>query len=199
MGDQAPQTTAAHHPRPPGRRAVRVGATMLVGSLVLIGLCLAYGLHFATWAGDAEVFEMPGSVTKELEEGSAAVYTEVHGGVQIAPPERDYTVTGPGEVDVIVYGFFSDPSQIRVDGTVYELAAKLEVPQDGTYEVTVADDEYREPTTAVLGRYTGSHNWRFLMILAANFFGLVGVAGLVVLLVGLVRRRRGRRTAAPAG
>jgi len=168
---------------------------MTVSALVIV-LGIAAVLLFSKRAGNAELFEIPGGISKELTQGNWAVYTEVVGGGQRAPREDAYTVNGPGEVDVIVYGFYADISEITLDGTTYELAAKLIVPADGTYEIEVARQEFDPEGTepAVLGRYTDSTSWVFFMILLGTLFFLIGLVGLVVLLVGLVLRRRGRRT-----
>jgi hypothetical protein len=172
---------------------------MVVATLAIAGSVAAWLLFGGTDSDGAEVFSMPGSVTADLTEGDWALYSEEVGGSQHVAYPDDVTVDGPGEVEVEqTFGFYSDTTTIDVDGTAYTVFARLDVPEDGSYDVTIVDDTADGETPVVIGQYPNHDVLAIAIIVVVLGSMLIGAAGLVVLIVGLVMRTRGRRATAPA-
>ncbi|MCB0895214.1 MAG: hypothetical protein H6529_14290 [Nocardioides sp.] len=185
-------STTAAHPRP-GRRTITTGLVMMgVAAFAIAAAVTSWLVLGGPSSDDAVVFEMPGSATAELTAGDWGLYSqEVDGSQHVAQPS-DITFTGPGDVTVeSTYGFFSDDTSIDVDGTSYVVFARLDVPADGTYDVDIANAS--ADTTVVLGHYTTDDTLGWVVVVAVLGGVLLGGAGFVTLVVGLVLRARGRR------
>ncbi|MCW2791705.1 MAG: hypothetical protein JWO76_803 [Nocardioides sp.] len=167
---------------------------MVLAALV-IAAALVWWKLLGAHTGEAEVFEMPGAVSKELGAGEWALYSEEVGGSQRVANEDEITVEGPADVAVAgTSGFVSDLSEIDVDGTTYDVFARMRIDEAGTYVVTIAGDTTAGTTPVVLGPYTDSDGRSLVTGVVVVLAVLLGGLGLLVLVVGLVLRARGRRT-----
>ena len=177
----------------PGRRTILAGiVAMVVAAAAICAAVVAWLVLGGTDNDDAVVFEMPGSTTAELSEGEWALYSQEIAGTQHVAQADDISVTGPGDVGVeSTFGFFSDDTSIEVDGTTYVVFARLTVPADGSYEVDIADATAGTPV--VLGHYPTGETLIWVVFLTVLGGMLLGTAGFVTLVVGVVLRIRGRR------
>lgn len=183
--------------RRPGRRTIVAGGTLLVAAVVAIGGAV---LAWQVWGGPssdgAVAFEMPGSTTADLTAGDWALYSEEVDGTQHVAYPRDISVTGPGDVGVeSAIGFYEDTTSVELDGTTYQVFARLDVPTDGSYDVTVRSASER--TTAVIGHYETDDTLGWVVVLTVVGAILLMLAGVVTLGTGLVLRARGRQAASP--
>lgn len=189
--------SATARPRRPGRRPIVAGVVMMVvAATAMVGAFLAWAFLGGPDSDGAVVFEMPGSTSATMTEGDWALYSQEVDGTQQVAYVDDITVTGPEEVGVeSTVGFFEDTTSITVDGTDYQVFARLDVPTDGTYDVAIT--EASATTTVVLGQYTTDDNLALVVLGVVVGGVLLGAAGFVTLVVGLILRSRGRQGAAP--
>ena len=188
-------------PRPgvrPGRRTLRAGLVLMVLAAVAIGGSITAWLALSgPSSDDAVVFEMPGSVTADLSAGEWALYSQEVDGTQKVAYGNQVSVEGPGEVTPDeTFGFYSDTTTIDVDGTSYTVFVRLDVPTDGSYRITVADGATDPGTPVVLGHYDRDETLGLVVVLGILAGALLGAAGLVTSIVGLVLRGSGRRRTA---
>ena len=184
-------STAAATARP-GRRTMLAGViAMVVAALAIIAAVVSWQVFSGTSTEGAVVFEMPGSTSADLTAGEWALYSLEVGGSQPVADSGDISVTGPGEVAVEnTYGFFADDTSIEVDGTTYVVFARLDVPADGSYEVAITD---ANDSPVVLGHYPTGEALIWTVFVAVLGGILLGTAGFVTLIVGVVLRIRGKR------
>ena len=185
--------SATTHPR-----ALRAGIVMMVAAAVAIAGSIVGWLVLAGPSDDdAVVFEMPGAVTTELTAGRWALYSEEVGGRQKVAYRDQVAIDGPGEVTTEErFGIRGDPTTIGVDGTTYHVFLRLDVPADGSYRIAVADGSRDPGTPVVVGHYDDDGGLAVVVILGVLGGMLLGAAGLVTAIVGLVLRSRGRRPVA---
>lgn len=179
-------------------RTLKVGiALMVVATLAIVGSVVTWILFMGPSSDGAQVFRMPGSTTVDLSEGTWGLYSQEIGGTQDVANVDNVTVEGPGEVAVeSTYGFFSDETSVDVDGTTYTVFMRMEVPADGTYDVSVGSDYLEEPVPVVVAQYTTDDALAYTLIFVIAGSMLLGTAGLVTTVVGVILRVRGRRAAA---
>ncbi len=165
-----------------------VGVVMCIASLAIIGV------HFADAIGQSDTFVTPGAARLHLSAGNLVVYQEVSSGFgTFSSP----TLT-PGEVSVVGPGGSSLPTSttfvgtVTVNGVTYVAAVGFSVPSSGTYVVEVRGSAGRVAVGPSLGDLVRQVlGW----IIAALAGLLTGIAGIVLLIVGVVRRKRARRAA----
>lgn len=177
--------------------ALKLGLVLTVFAALTIAASITTGLLFVGPSNDgAEVFEIPGSVTVDMTEGTWGLY-DVDGAPYIRAD--DVAIDGPGDVTAErAGGFFMDPTYIHVDGGKYPVFMRLYVPVDGTYDIAIPPDDGIEPgTRVVVGQYTTDDELRGTLIYVVLGSIVLGIAGLVTTTVGLVLRFRGRRRAEP--
>lgn len=180
-------------------RTLKVGIALMVAAALAIVASVAVWIVFVGPSDDgARVFEMPGSTTVDLTEGTWALYSEEIRGSQSVANVDNVTVAGPGEVELeTTYGFFSDDTTVDVDGTTYTVFMRMEVPADGTYDLDVGSDYLEEPVPVVVAQYTTDDALVITLVVVIAGSMLLGTAGLVTTVVGVVLRARGRRATAP--
>jgi hypothetical protein len=192
-------TTTIHQPRAhSGRRTLRAALALMVAAAVAIGGSIVAWLALSGPSADgAVVFEMPGTVTADLEAGDWALYSQEVDGSQKVAYGNQVSIDGPGQVPTeATFGFYRDPTTIGVDGTTYHVFLRLDVPTDGSYRITVADGSTDPGTPVVLGRYDRDETLGLVVVVGILAGVLLGGAGLVTAIVGLVLRGAGRRRAA---
>jgi hypothetical protein len=192
-------TTTTQRPRAhPGRRSLRAGVALMVVAAVAIGGSIVAWLALSGPSADgAVVFEMPGTVTADLDAGDWALYSREVDGSQKVAYGSQVSIDGPGEVTTEeTFGFYSDATTIEVDGTTYHVFLRLDVPADGRYRITVADGSTDPGTPVVVGRYDRDETLGLVVVVGILAGALLGAAGMVTAIVGLVLRSAGRRRAA---
>jgi len=177
-----------------------VGAAIVVPSGVLIGVRLFRGI-------DAPSMATPGAARRHLGKGTWVVYerTGSRHGVGITFTQNADVTIDPTEVTVTG----PDGSTLTVDETtvsetitrgssIYTGAVQFRVPRPGVYTVQV---DTPEPGQVLVGRSLGD-TFRSLIapVLAGAGGGLLVGVGIVLFIIGTVRRNRSdRRMAFPGG
>jgi len=182
------------------RPMVSWGIGLLIGGVVL-ALVAAVGGYRAV--GDdlrffaASSVSSPGTVAMHLHPGRYYVMDKVgdtagfgsltssEGPGSVSPNDVAVESTSGGSVPVTA----SDTSlEFSRSTSRYRAAAQFQIVDDGDYLITVATPSARFLVVPeISGVVRHAVPWLFLLTLA----GLLGVAGLVLLIVGLVRGRRG--------
>lgn len=193
----APTPTRAGTSRP-GRGAIIVGLALLALSLVLGAASIVVGaVRVAAAQADAAAIDAPGRVTTRLDAGRHSLW----------PPENKnlngyrVEITGPsGAVEYRRFGFFGSTTRLTRDGVEHRPDGFFDAPTAGEYTVALIERDDFPATETGMRVYVGPSDSYVVDILLWTALGLVlaGVvfmAGLIVLIVGLVRRSRGRRAA----
>ena len=173
-----------------GRGQIIAGVVMLLAGPVLaavgiVGLIYA-GAHFVTSYSAPEM--TPVTLTQSLDGGSTYAVFQLADGSTAQISADDVKVTGPtGTVPVVPVG--SDQTYTTGD-SLFSAVVDFEPPQSGTYEVAVDAPN----ATVVVGPSLGSVGRFAVWIGAIVLGGLLFLAGIVLLIVGLVRRSSSRRT-----
>jgi hypothetical protein len=187
--------------RRPGRRTILAGLVMVATAvLALVVAIVVYRTFEGPPSDGAVVFAMPGSTSADLTAGDWALYSPKNDdNTYYVADEDEVSVEGPGVVGKrSTIGFFSDQTDVELDGVTYQVFMRLDVPADGAYTIDVAEDPVapRTPSPVAVARYDGDDVvgwWLVISILVAVPLGLIGF---VTLLVGIVLRAVGRRRAA---
>jgi hypothetical protein len=138
----------------------------------------------ARHTGTYFVYELTGS---RQQDGPLTVTND--GGVTVSP--GDVRVTAPDGSTVAVRGTSENETLERGSAT-YTGAVAFDVDETGTYVVEVATPDTRIAVAPSLGSaLTSAGGW----LLGFPLAGLLLVAGLVLLIVGIVQRSRSRRAA----
>jgi len=167
---------------------------VVLSIIVFIGGIVWGGVAVATSVSDSPVFSAPGEVTTTLDAGEHALWTPVSGSFLFAD---DVTITGPGgEVTGTDYFATSGSVSVTKGNTSYSPEVTFTAPTTGSYTVVVAEGG---PATDVLvGPPSGIVGDTFVIIAAAlGIASLIGVIGLILFIVGLVKRGRAKRAGQP--
>lgn len=171
---------------------------MVVAALGIAAAVCAYFLFVGTSTEDAEIVTMPGSFSKELTAGEWAFYSEVVGGSRAVANTDEVTIEGPGEVTVkTTYGFFSDTTKIDFEGTEYEVFMRLDVPEDGTYEIAIKPEFADGEDPVVIGHYPDHDLLAGFVVYTVVASVPLGFIGFIVTLVGLIMWLTGRSKQTP--
>ena len=170
----------------------------LVVSLVVIGLGIAIAIPsligvvrpFVRTVGAPSVV-VPGSFSENLSKGHYAIF-EVTPSVPLASDE--VTVRSPEGLVVPTYNVATGDEFDR-GGDHYRAIIRFDTPQGGRYQFTIRTTS---PTKIIVARTFGqalheARAWILPLILGA----VATITGVVMLIVGLVRRRSQSPTAAP--
>jgi hypothetical protein len=199
-------TPAAATPPPvKGKGLIWTGAVLLVVGIVLIvaGIVGVVASAASLISGFGSPVTTPTSVTRTLDSGTTyAVYERSSlasgAGTEDDPllatvSPADITVTGPGGVVVPV----KDPGALTQTftngGAQYFAVATFDAPASGSYEIAIASEGAEVLIAPSLSAFGRSFAW----IAAIGLGGLLALLGLVLLIVGLVRRSSSKK-AAPA-
>ena len=182
----------------PGRRTLRTALALMVVAAVAIGGSIVAWLALSGPSTDgAVVFEMPGTVTADLDAGDWALYSQEVDGSQKVAYGSQVSIEGPGEVATEeTFGFYSDTTTIEVDDTTYHVFLRLDVPTTGGYRITIADGSTDPGTPVVLGRYDRDETLGLVVVIGILAGAVLGGVGLVTAIVGAVLRAAVRRRAA---
>jgi hypothetical protein len=197
-------TPAAATPPPvKGKGLIWTGAVLLVVGMVLVvaGIVGVVASASSLISGFGSPVTTPGTVTRTLEAGTTyAVYERsslVSGSGTREDPllatvsPADITVTGPGGVVVPV----KDPGQMTQTftngGKEYFAVATFDAPANGSYEITIASEGAEVLVAPSFSAFGRSIAW----VAAIGLGGLLALVGLVLLIIGLVRRASSKKAA----
>jgi Protein of unknown function (DUF2510) len=179
--------------RPPGPR--------LWLSLVVIGLGVVLSVSGLAIGIDKVVRDViaarvvaPASITKQLGSGTWEIYVEEDTNRTVTP--SDVVVTAASGQQVLVTETTVD-STLSANNVSYVRALQFSVPAAGTYAIRFAGPA---GSRMLLSRSIGSvasHDGIWFVTAAVGF--LIGIVGLVLLIVGIVRRHSARRGPPAAG
>jgi hypothetical protein len=197
---------AAPPPRVKGKGMIWSGAILLVVGMVLVvaGIIGVVASAASLVSGFGSPFTTPTTVSRTFDAGTSyAVYelkrSDSGSGSKDDPLlatvlPSDVTVTGPGGVTVPV----TDPGELTQTftngGREYFVVATFDAPATGTYQVAIASEGAEVLVAPSLTAFGRSFAW----IGAIGLGGLLALLGLVLLIVGLVRRSSSKKRAAVA-
>jgi hypothetical protein len=197
-------TPAAAAPPPvKGKGMIWTGAVLLVVGMLLVvaGIIGVVASAASLINGFGSPVTTPTTVTRTLEAGTTyAVYERsslVSGSGTLEDPllasvsPADITVTGPGGVVVPV----KDPGQMTQTftngGKEYFAVATFDAPASGSYEITIAGEGAEVLVAPSFSAFGRSIAW----VAAIGLGGLLALVGLVLLIIGLVRRASSKKAA----
>jgi hypothetical protein len=192
--------------RPPGP-SVRVSILFIVAGIVLgLPTLIAGIVPVVRTLGTSTRFEAPNIVRLHLGRGTYMVYENTgsdspfSSGHSPTLTAQDVTVTASDGSPVTVFERGEVHQWLLVDGDHYDGAARFTTPSSGDYVVQVRGGS---PTTVLVARPLTDTIRRVLLWFAlAGIGGIVFVTGIVLLIVGAIRRSRVRPAfayAAPPG
>ena len=183
-----------------------IGVAVAGALIAVIGAVRFFAPFVDTVVSPAQI-RTPGELTLELTPGEYYVYELTgsrRGGGGISFTERGPTTLRPEEVTVtgatgrVTTTDARDVTEtIDRNNAVYTGAVRFEIEETARYTIAVNRDT---PGSALISRSLGDtfgRNWRWLVMAVTG--ALVGVAGLVGVIVAVVRRRRRESGARPAG
>lgn len=186
-----------------GRAGLLWGTILLVLSVVagiggIVGIA-ATGVNSVSNLLDSPRMSVPGTSSLTLETGTWIIYEAtgtsrgsgpIVGGVTTIRPS-DVTVTGPDGATVPT-GIPGGTQTVTVNSTVYTGAVSFPVNTTGTYRITIDDVD---SGTVLVGRSVFDE-FKSIGIWIVVFLssGLLFLIGLIVLIVGIVRRSKANRT-----
>jgi Protein of unknown function (DUF2510) len=137
----------------------------------------------------------PNEVHRHLDTGTWEIYA-ARGSEGLTP--SDVTVTGPDGSSIPTRGLGSHTSEnVTTGGRTYDGQVEFTVSQSGLYDVKVAGDP---GTPFLLSKSLGDlvkHAARWFAVMGVGI--LLGLIGVVMLIVGIVRRHRVNRPAVAGG
>lgn len=177
-----------------GRSGVWVGAVlMVVGIVGGVALMVLGFVHLASVTNDSPQMHVPGTRSFSLDAGEYVLY-----GSDSGTTIGDVTVTGPSG-DTLATSTIYSLQTLTVDGRSHVGFARFQAPTSGQYQFAVVDRSGTVAPTATM--IVGPSAFGLVgATLALVFGGLLGgglvfLAGLIVLIVALVRRSRAKRSA----
>jgi hypothetical protein len=148
--------------------------------------------------GSSPRFEVPGTATMHLDKGNYLLYEKTGGndfGLDSDEPTTigpdDVTVRAPDGTEVQIYDRGSVTETITRAGDSYTGAVRFTTPSAGDYDVTVRNTTAETAVVAppITDTVEDALGWFAL----AGLGGLIFVTGVVLLIVGIVRRSRASR------
>ena len=160
------------------------GLILILASIVLAvfsGFQIAGGVVNAL---NVSTFPVPGEVTQKLEAGASSVYALTRDGSELPFSVDQVTVVGPkGDVSLTSPGA---SETVTVNGDKFRAVASFTAPVTGDYKVVVSKDA--QPSRAAVSASVGSTLVSAAVwIVAIVGAGLIGLLGLVLAILGLVR------------
>jgi hypothetical protein len=167
---------------------------MVVGAIVgITGIALFAG-HAVHDLSNVTHYDgtAPADDTAQLDTGTWEIYV-LHGSSSnptVLP--TDVTVTAPGGATVPVRAVPSNVTEtVTATGSRYVAEVRFDVPQSGSYRIAVAGPAGTQVTIAKSITDIVKHSASWLALFGIGL--IIGLAGLVMLIVGIVRRRGARR------
>lgn len=207
-GDDGGMTSAATStaPRPPGP-SLRLSLVLAIAGVALAVPTLIAGVvPIVRSISTSERFEVPGRVDLHLGRGTYMLYEDkgatslgsAFGGddsVTISP--ADVTVTGPDGGAVTVFDRGSVRETLDRGGDHFVGAARFTTPAAGDYLVAV---QSAAPKAVLVARpFTAAVRSVIGWFALTGIGGVVAIVGIVLLIVGSVRRGRARNAAYAVG
>lgn len=196
--------TPATAPARRGKGAIITGAVLLVLGLVAVvaGIVGVVASTASLVAGFGAPLTTPTSFTRLLDGGTTyVVYERVASGSGSASDPVLYTVTPE---DVTVTGPDGTPVPVTDTGTVTQTfdsgartfagVASFDVPRTGSYQIAIGTEGAEVILAPSFTTFARSFAWIALIGLGV----LLGLLGLILLIVGIVRRSSSKRAVAPA-
>ena len=179
--------TPAQPPRRTGRGLIISGlVALLVGVLLVIaGIVSTVSAASGLISGFGSPFSTPGSVVRELEASTTYVVYELvpFSGASANLDASQVSVVGPsGPVDITSPGF---DQTFTSDSDDFAAFAQFTTTTAGSYSVVVGGEA---PSEVLVAPGVGSFAGAGLGIALIGLGALVGLVGLILLIVGLVRR-----------
>ena len=181
-------------PAPPGRRP---GTTMAIvgGGLLALALLVAAVSGFVGYrtvsgavAEGINEFAAPGSTTHAAEAGESVTIFLEDGTLSPGATRPAATVTGPDGAAVPTGGA---NGYLELNGRRFDGLASFTAPATGDYAIAADLPEGDSATLAVGPDLTGLIGGVFGGLAGVCLAVVLGLTGLVLLIVGLVRRSRG--------
>ena len=200
----AQQWPAVSTPTPKGKGAIVTGLVLLLLGLVaaIVGIVGSVSTLSSLVSGFSSPTPTPAHLVLTLDGGTTyAVYEQSGGGTGsngdpflVAVQPGDVTITGPGGT-VPFTGSGKEGQSYSTSGTTFVAAGTFDPPTSGSYTVDVATtpavNVVVAPSFTSFGRAAA---WIGLIGLGA----LLGLAGLITLIIGLVRRSSSKKAIAAA-
>ncbi len=168
----------------PGWGMPILGLILILASIVLAvfaGFQVAGGVVNAL---NVPTFPVPGEVTQKLDAGASSVYALTRDGSELPFGVDQVTVVGPkGDVSLTSPSF---TETVTVNGDKFRAVASFTAPVAGEYKVVVSKDA-QPSRAAVSASVTSTLTAAAVWIVAIVGAGLVGLLGLVLGILGLVR------------
>ena len=185
-------TTQAPPPAKPKGMLIAGIVLVVVSIVAFVGPTVWATTSIASTTDDAPAFEAPGTLTTTLEAGDHAIWTN---SAYIGP--GDVTITGPGGEVTSTDAVGGDATaSLSRDGTSFSPEVTFVAPTTGSYTVTFPESS--PSTDVVVGPPASAFSTAFATIAIAFLAGsLIGLIGVIVLIVGLVRRSRAKRQQGP--
>ena len=161
----------------------------ILGVGALVGL-VALAFIVVEFIGliDNERFDLPGSLTLDLEEGEWTVFGNVDGAFFTA---GDIEVDGPADVDIDRPDFDESRSQGSQD---YEAVAELQIEESGEYTISV--DTFGADGEALVSRSFSTLGDAVVWFGVGAIGGLGVLVGGILTIISLVNRSRAKRSRA---
>ena len=198
--------------QPPQPAVPKAAGPNLWLSLVVLGVGLAL-MSWGIWSGFqsslellfVDSFETPGSQVRDLDPGTYEIYGQI-ASVDIFAFEVSEDIALPSVDDIAVTNVDTGDSLLLEEAyaleplgrqsNFYDLVATFTLDQSGRYEVAV---DAPNPSRAVFGRSIESAPDRLGTPILVSLIGLAAsVLGAILLIVGLIRRKRQRDEAKQA-
>jgi hypothetical protein len=197
----------APHPRPPGPSlALSIIVIVIASAIGITGFAIGITsvVHRVTHLDDSPNGILPDArITASLTPATWQVYVEEDAsGLVIADVDSSaVTVTDPQGNAVAVRDMPSNLSEsVDSGGDSYQAAVRFDVSQSGTYDIEVQTDSTNPGAQIIIAKSLGSTVSGLAKWFAMAGLGfLLGVAGIAMLIVGIVRRKSYRRRLAYPG
>jgi hypothetical protein len=210
---------APRPPRPGPGLAVSIAVIIIAAAIGITGLVIGVTsvVHRVRHFNDGPQGSLPAHISAPLTPATWQIYVETNGGLpdfnddpgfpndgggnDFGIDASDVSVTAPDGTSVAVRDLPSDLTETEDLGSHSYLAvARFDISQPGLYEVDVRAANGDAGTRVLVGKSLGSDligvvKW---LVMAGIGF-LLGVVGIVLLIVGIVRRRGVRRRLAYGG
>lgn len=160
--------------------------TVLVGGLVLGVASLFFIVTTFVDSLDGTRFAVPGGVELDLEGGEWVLYERVDFGFFANIRPADVRIEGP---EIVVPRSSGLSETLTVNGREYVDVARFDVDEPGTYRVIVGGERTSSGEALVSRPITHVFTaWPWFV--AGGLAGLAAIAGTVLLILGIVNRKR---------
>lgn len=169
-----------------GKGAITTGIVLMVGALVMGVVGIVGIISAGTSAVSAFVSPVlsPATSSNQLDGGQSYVIYQLTDSTSTRVAAADVTVTAPDGSTVSVTDITGSTDTYSSNGDTFVTVASFTAPASGIYSTAIAVPGELFVVGPGLSALTGLALWGLLIGIAT----LLGIIGLVVLIVGLVRR-----------